>query len=83
MRPKGVGDAHQVNIPEPVTVKLQVHGKRESMPDESGRRGRTCPNSVSQIDRLEKLEALYVAARTANRHRWVGRIYQGVRVKPR
>jgi hypothetical protein len=27
--------------------------------------------------------ALSMAARTANRHRWVGRIYQGERVKPR
>ena len=30
----------------------------------------------------EKSPSVYQGTRTANRHRWVGRIYQGARVNP-
>ena len=39
-------------------------------------------NSYSWKDCQEKLVCRAKGARTVNRHRWVGRIYQGERVKP-
>ena len=73
----------EVNIPARVLVEVMCAQTGSSMSVECGRRFRSNPEPDLSLSRQEKHGVLSKASRTANRHRWMGRIYQGERVKPR
>ena len=72
-----------VNIPARVLVKVMCAYIGPGMPADRGRRTGSDPRLVLGFWRQEKHGVSSKASRTANRHRWMGRIYQGERVKPR
>ena len=90
MRPKGVADGQQVEIPAPVCRPIGVTGKASVRPLMDWGRGtkagaqanpRAAKGEVRQVkddDVKPSRKASRVnlqTARTANRHRWVGRVY--------
>ena len=81
MRPYGVIDAQQINIPAPIRVKAGNDAERKvtkSLKDRAEPSGKANHWTICR----EKSSVVPRVARTANRHRWVGRVDQGAREKP-
>ena len=81
MRPSGVIDAQQINIPAPAWVKIQRDAERkvnrQSNAEPSLRAKRITGQSAEK-----SFELFPRSARTVNRHRWVSRVDSGAREKP-
>ena len=81
MRPLGVIDAQQFNIPAPVRVKASDDAEREmAMSTKDG--AEASAKAHHQTICLEKSLVVPLIARTVNRHRWVSRVDSGAREKP-